>query len=205
MSRFPSGLKSILVMVMFLLTLNIAMGTPRGGSSSSSRSSSGSSSRSSSGSSYKPSYRSSSQSSPGYSSRSIWSLFGSSSGNGGRHSDSPPSYSSSSKTYSLPSFHWERLSPKGPPPAYSAHDTVSGARTNIRETPPAYEPQKKASSSLYHSHPYYRTTTSSYSYYHNKDQRYNATEDYLLGAATNSHNPLNGYIVLITTFLYLLL
>lgn len=184
MSRFPRRLKSILVMVIILQAQNIATGSPRGGSRSSS-SSSRSSPRSSYGSSYGSNY-------------------GSTYGSGSRHSYSPPSYSSLSKTFSLPTFDLGHNLPKGPPPAYSAHDTVGGAPTNIRERPPAYKPpRKQISSSLYHNQ-YQGWTTSRSNSNRNYRVSYNCTNDFMCSAATSPHYPIHGYtyLILISTFLY---
>ncbi|EDX04708.1 probable ATP-dependent RNA helicase ddx17 [Drosophila simulans] len=204
MSRFPRGLKFILVMVTILQALNMTTGNPRGGSRSSS-SSSGSSSRSSYGSGYGSSHGSGFGSSYGSGYRSN---YGSTYGSVSRHSYSPPFYSSLSKTFSFPTFDLGHNLPKGPPPAYSAHDTVGGAPTNIRERPPAYKPRDKPhrkpnSGSLYRNQ-YQRWTTSSSKSNRNYQDTYNSTNDFMYSAATSSHYPTNGYpyLILISTFLY---
>ncbi|XP_033172701.1 velvet complex subunit B [Drosophila mauritiana] len=212
MSRFPRGLKFILVLVTILQALNMITGNPRGGSRSSS-SSSGSSSRSSYGSGYGSSYGSGYGSSYGSRSGSSYgsgyrSNYGSTYGSVSSRSYSPPSYSSLPKTFSFPKIDLGHNLPKGPPPAYSAHDTVGGAPTNIRERPPAYKPRDKPyrnpnSGSLYRNQ-YQRWTTSSSKSNRNYQDTYNSTIDYMYSAATSSHYPTNGYtyLILISTFLY---
>ncbi|EDW52605.1 GM11051 [Drosophila sechellia] len=198
MSRFPRGLKIILVLVTILQALNMTTGNPRGGSRSSS-SSSGSSSRSS----YGSGYGSSSRSSYGSGYRSSYgsgyrSNCGPTYGSVSRHSYSPPSYSSlSNLRFSFPTIDLGHNLPKGPPPAYSAHDTVGGAPTNIRERPPAYntrdQPHRKPNSGSLYRNQYQRWTTSSSNSNRNYQDTYNSTNHYMYSGATSLHYPTNGY------------